>query len=472
MKSKRFFLEVFMAFIIAIFGFYFLPKKIAVFINNQAASHYKNGNFSQAIEMYKKSIKIYSMIENRYNLACAYEEIGKTEEAIKEFEIILKADPNHRLSRDALVDIYRSKNDYEKAEYYLKKFRTYNGKTISENLKELNRNKAISVYNEGIAYFAAEDYGAAVLKMKETLDLDAEFIPAYQALGSIALHQNRLKEAVAYYKKAISLGSENSEIFNNLGIIYMLNEDYEKAIKYLKEANKLNPQDIDIQYSLASTLRDNHDFEGALSLFKKIVLINFDYPNIHNDIAECYDCIGEFDLAEVEYRKEQDFALALLSEDKYNIPAQLRLAKAYNGLKQTQKAKDMLDLIIRQKPNYREAYYARYHVLTQMGEKRLADIDLEKAKQLLPDFSKKEVLISEAAIREKTLDKNFQAAENIKGNKPNFIADTIIIFNNGHQMRGKLKQETEDKIELEILLGNSLGSVTFSKNKINSIEKI
>ena len=59
-------------------------------------------------------------------------------------------------------------------------------------------------------------------------------------------------------------------------------------------------------YNLASTLRDNSQFHKALSLYKKVVARAPRYPNVHNDIAGIYDCVGLKDKAQREYQKERE----------------------------------------------------------------------------------------------------------------------------------------------------------------------
>ena len=52
-----------------------------------------------------------------------------------------------------------------------------------------------------------------------------------------------------------------------------------------------------------------------------------------------------------------------------------------------------------------------------------------------------------------------------------FIENVIIYMQNGHIVRGRIKQETDKKIILEIKTGRTPSAITFHKSKIKKIKR-
>ena len=84
----------------------------------------KSGRPAQAIEKFKETLQYRPPIWNidAYEdcLANAYLELGRYDEAIAEYERILKPNPNYPLLHFHLAQVYERKNQAAESEEYLK----------------------------------------------------------------------------------------------------------------------------------------------------------------------------------------------------------------------------------------------------------------------------------------------------------------------------------------------------------------
>lgn len=97
------------------------PKSVRV-INNLGMELTGRGRIEEAIETYKKGIKIDPLLPNLYhNLANTYLKKKDFEKAEKYYLQAIKVDPNFYFSYFSLVDLYLKKGEKEKAKEFLEK---------------------------------------------------------------------------------------------------------------------------------------------------------------------------------------------------------------------------------------------------------------------------------------------------------------------------------------------------------------
>ena len=92
-------------------------------------------------------------------------------------------------------------------------------------------NKALKVYNEGVAAFDYVDYFKAEKDFKEAINIDNNFYEAYLMLGELMSKQNKFSEAAVNYRKAVKLDSlYYKPIFFNMANAEMMSGDYYNAL--------------------------------------------------------------------------------------------------------------------------------------------------------------------------------------------------------------------------------------------------
>ncbi len=459
---------VFLALICAVF--YLLPAKIAIVLNDKGVIAYNRNDFPSAISFYKKSIMICPKAQMHFNLGCAYEKMGNEEQAVLEFEKAIERDPEYKSAYKALADIYALRKDYEQSKVYLKKLESLGGRAAGREFSDMKKDRVVCLYNQGVRFYNLHQQEKALNNFQKVIALDASFPMAYKAVADIYFNQGKLREALRYYKKAVALGLREAKVFNSMGIICMRFEDYRAAIMYFRKALHMDAENLHYLYNLASTLRDSGQFQEALSLYNKVVSAASSYPNVHNDMAGIYDCLGMRDKAVSEYQKERDIAVYLIKTGVADDFTLTRLAVAYNGLNKSTKAEEILNKVVEGNPDYYEAYYARGQVYQKLGNYDKSNADFLRAREL----AKKNVSSAQKLIRQawRSGEKVSEKTREDAGSDDQFRENALVYMHNGHVIRGKIKQETDKKVVLEIKTGRAVSTITFHKSKIKAIKRI
>ena len=94
-------------------------QQLAWKLLQQAYQAQMHGDYDQAIELYTKSLEIFPTAEARTFLGWTYHLQGKVDEAIAEYQRILKLNPNYPLLRYHLAEAFARKGlrDQARAEY-------------------------------------------------------------------------------------------------------------------------------------------------------------------------------------------------------------------------------------------------------------------------------------------------------------------------------------------------------------------
>ncbi len=465
MKIKKRFFIVLVIFIVVLAVYVPLLKpQIATLLNNKGIAYFDSGEIDKAIPFFKKSLKVRLDAFVCCNLANAYLEKGNLTESIVEYEKALKLDPGCIEAYYGLAYNYEDRKMHKKAMSYLKKAEFLGSYRAKEELEVIRYRCFVSLFNEATDLYIKGDIDKAESKLNELLEFEPNFAFAYKMLGDIKFSKNLFAEAITNYKQAIELGLKEGGVYNlhnDIGICYMRLENYSNAVKYLKKAHWLEPTNLNILYSLASTLRDNKNFDEALEKYRRLVGLKFDYPEVHNNIADIYKSIGKREEAEQEYRNEIEVVKAKLSSNPDDIYSLNGLALAYNGLGEYQEAKRIIDSVIEKNPGYKEAFYTRAKIYENLGEIEKAIKDLGGARTLFAGSG----FIDSSVFRLKT-------KKIIHKGEESFSNDTIIYLRNGRQIQGRLKKETEGRFFFEVLVGDSFGTIAINRKDIESLKKI
>lgn len=163
-------------------------------------------------------------------IGTAYGELGMIDEAVKNLEKAVMAEPRgaeYRMNlgvayglagrvEDAIVEIERSLQvfDYYMAHYNL-------AKILGDN----------------------RDIDGAIRHLEAAVRLEANYIPAYNNLGLLYRKQGRTKDAIDIYRRALVRDKEFMVVRYNLARIYMQDELWDEAIIEFEEILKRDPAD-------------------------------------------------------------------------------------------------------------------------------------------------------------------------------------------------------------------------------------
>ncbi len=473
---------------------YFGRPKLSVFYNNKGFDYYNSNQYEEAIAYFEKSLKIKPSSITHYNLANTYMKLKKEDIAIKEHKNSIQAGPGNADPYIALSRIYLDRQMYREVLNLLRRAEinfsadltisklhkqaslgymleiinngtnaylsgdTTEAHALLSTALEIDPNNAYPHYILGYFYMTDENYSRAEASLKEVLRLNPDFLPAYILLGNLHYEKGDYQKAISQYKAGLLIDPDNSYLHNSIGLSFMNMERYDEAIDHVKIALKISPDNLNIHYSLASLYRDNGLLDQALLEYKEILKRLPEYPRIHNDLGDIYAQQGKTEAAAEEYYREIESCRRKLTINPDDTNILNDIAYAHNRVGNHNKAKEIIEEVIKRYPRFRQAYLTLAKIEEEIGDNSKALAALTKAKSL----STQSGFIDKDIIR-------LKGGATFATEKTAFFDK--IYLNNGRMIEGIILKETEEKVVLEVQVGKTWGTTTLSWNEIKNVTR-
>ena len=229
----------------------------------------------------------------------------KMDQAEKKIKDVLNKDPSVLEARYILGNIYSKQKKYDEA--------------IEEYKKTLEVDPEYyeSIFGIALAYKKSGKDDEAIIGFKRLIEIDPKDTKPLLHLGNIYEEQGKLDEAMRCLKSAVTIDPEAPVFHNNLGAVYLKREMLDEA------ENEIN---------------------AALSIERSIPLIN-----AHFNMALLHEARGDFNLAIVEYKKEQETS-------PFNYKPDFNLGLLYAKAKEFDKAIKEFKSCIEKNEEYPKAY--------------------------------------------------------------------------------------------------------------------
>ena len=184
--------------------------------------------------------------------------------------------------------------------------------------------------------------------------------------------------------------TQQADINYYRGYRYFEKGEYNKAIKFYKKSLLINPANQDVLTDLGHCYQWTKKYEEAIDAFQKALLIAPEDNNVKKSLAQTYSWVKEYDKAINLYKE------ILVTTDDIDIKKQL--AEVYVWNTRPSKAKEILETILRDKP-----------------QDARAKLLLAKAMHYSGDAEKAAVIYEELLEKEKPEEKDIEKQKEIKG---------------------------------------------------------
>ena len=120
-------------------------------------------------------------------------------------------------------------------------------------------------------YVAQGQDDQAEAALREILDQDPDFVPAYEELARLYVRRNLLDGAVAALQIGVDRHANDAVLLNDLGICKLLQKDHAGAAVCFTRAAALSPDDSRPRANLALVLALQGRDDEALALWQQVV---------------------------------------------------------------------------------------------------------------------------------------------------------------------------------------------------------
>ena len=356
--------------------------------------------YNKTINFYLKAIAVKPSVIAYNNLGLAYENLQKTDEAIKYYLAALQLNPDYAISLRNVALLYSKSGQYDSALYFFSKRYYANPTDISNlsfmlsNFSKLQLNDSLLLYKNKLemlktdnaarigeiadAFLDIGDYEKAIsfyfkaLAIKPSSDIYNNLAIAYEG-------EEKNDEAKKYYRMAIALQPDYSTSLRNLAILNNRTANYDSALFYYKKLYTISPTEVSNLSGIAKLFLRLKQKDSAMVYIQKLERINTENAADIRLIADIYLDAPDYPKAITLYNK----AIAIRpTEDIYN-----NLAIAYEGLEKFDNAKTAYLSALKIKPDYKLAmsnlgsvfYRTRNYDSAAIFYKKLIDISKPSA---------------------------------------------------------------------------------------------
>jgi protein O-mannosyl-transferase len=178
---------------------------------------------------------------------------GQTDEAINQFQEVVRLKPAAAESHENLGNALLKKNQTDEA---INQF---------QEAVRLKPDSPLAHRGLGNALFDKGQIGEAISEFRETIRLEPDSADAHVNLGVALLKTNQTDEAINQFQEAIRLKIDNANARYNLGITLLNKGQTDKAISEFRETIRLKPDDVDAQRMLARALELKNKSDELMS---------------------------------------------------------------------------------------------------------------------------------------------------------------------------------------------------------------
>ncbi|MBC8287754.1 MAG: tetratricopeptide repeat protein [Nitrospinae bacterium] len=255
---------------------------------NRGVEYYDSRQYSKAIEEYKLALRknpndTFSM----YNLAVAYQDQDKTDQAENLYQDILKITED-TFSRINLAGIHYNKGNPDEA---------FNQLEIAAN-NNPDSAHPLSVLGE----FKEREgkFPEAEQKYLKALSIDNQHALTHYRLGRLHLKLEKFATGIEHLKQSIDLETENPTYLEALGAEYERSGDHLEAVNFFERVSVLEPDRLEIYVKLGDLYKKKKMYQEALSRYWSALTLKNDDPYVHRSILDIYKILSDQEIEQLK----------------------------------------------------------------------------------------------------------------------------------------------------------------------------
>ncbi len=231
-------------------------------------------------------------------LGKAYLATGDLDAAQHAVERSLELDPQSGPSHLLLAQIYRKRGQTDKAQQQMSRYSELTG----------NHSVAGDPLAEARALSSAGKWNDAEQVLRRYLQLHKDSADAHYLLGYALFKQQKATESLAQYTEGARFRTPGSLDLETVGADYVLLGDYTDADKWFSKSVEFDPNNSQALYYLGRTKYSEGLFSDAADVFLKCLTQDPSNAAAHRELARTYTELKRF--SEAQHENERYAALA------------------------------------------------------------------------------------------------------------------------------------------------------------------
>ncbi len=221
------------------------------------------GHLAESNALLKRLLSSHpELLDVRMTLGLNDQRLRRHDEAAREFQTLLKADP---LNSKAHLDLGLSLFEMRKLDQAEREFQA---------ALALAPNYTRAEDMLGSVALQRNDYARARERFEHVLTVDPNDYNAHYNLGALAALQGQWDTGVQHLRAALSVDPLDPDAHNTLGSLYLRTGDLDKAAAEFREALRLRPKSASEHYNLGLVLGQQHRVEEAAEEFRQALAID------------------------------------------------------------------------------------------------------------------------------------------------------------------------------------------------------
>ena len=374
-------------------------KELGEVYSSIASFYYNLLNYDRAIEYCKKSLIIFSEINDKVSEANNLNLISEIYLSKKEYDrsfestklslkISLETKDSLAIatSLSDLGNFYEELRDYDQSiKYYTEALRIYASRSDYYSASLIENNISLHYFNRGEYNFALEHCDKSIFCLEKLSD-ERAWIETLNMKGNILSSRGQISEALFIYNKALSIATKFNElksmanIYNNIGLLFQGFGDTENSLinlfKSIEISKKLKDQRFlnSTYMNYGNTLKDVGKFSDAWKYYMMAWEMSIK-SNDENALSTIGQSISNYLNQMGKYEESLPYAQ---SSFKYDLHLKNRIKQAFDNR--------LLGVIYRQTGNYSKAIEMFKTSITINLEENVADEQIRDYVNLMKTY--------------------------------------------------------------------------------------
>lgn len=247
-------------------------------------------------------------------------------------------------------------------------------------LLSASRSRAITATNLGTAFYERGQHAAAVTHFQRALEVQPDYVPAFNNLGVALRAAGRTDDAIRAYRQGLSLRDDYPDLHYNLANALLAVNRPDEAAEHLRKAASGEPDSAGTHNNLGLALAEKGQLAEAAIEFAAAVALDPASAKAHRNLGNVLGGLGRHDEAERHLRQATTL-------DPADADAHYDLGVFLLGRDRNREAAEALGAAIRVRPGYVEAHNNLGIALGSLGDLDRAMAQFEEALRLQPGFA-------------------------------------------------------------------------------------